>query len=261
MFETLTLTTEARGVARLELARSEKHNAMSGQMIEELTQAAARIDADPAIRVVILAAQGRSFCAGGDLGWMQAQMEATAQARAREARKLADMLGAINRLGKPVIARIQGNTFGGGVGLACVCDKVFAVPQATFGLTETKLGLIPATIGPYVLARMGGGAARSVFMSSRPFDAATAQRLGVVSEVVGPQALDDAVNAEAEAYLHCAPAAVAEAKAMALQLGGAPTQETVDASIAALVQRWEHPEATQGIAAFFAKTPPPWRAG
>jgi methylglutaconyl-CoA hydratase len=258
MFETITLDVDARGVAVLTLNRPEKHNAMSGQMIDELARAAARLDADGAVRVVVLTGQGRSFCAGGDLGWMKAQMAADSATRAAEARKLADMLGALNSMSKPLIARVQGNAFGGGVGLCCVCDKVFATDTATFGLTETKLGLIPATIGPYVVARMGGGNARQVFMSSRPFDAIEAQRLGIVSSLTTSQDLEAAVETEIKAYLKCAPAAVAEAKTMALALGGAPTKATIDASIKALVKRWEHPEARQGITAFFDKSVPPW---
>lgn len=260
MFETITLETDPRGVVTLTLNRPDKHNALSAQMIADLTQAAAQIDADETIRVVVLAGAGRSFCAGGDLGWMKEQMTADSVTRASEARKLADMLGAINSLNKPVIGRIHGNTFGGGVGLACVCDKVFATESVTFGLTETKLGLIPATIGPYVVARMGGGNARAVFMSGRPFDAVMARQLGIVTTVCAAQDLDHAVEIEVEAYLNCAPAAVTEAKKLALELGGAPTRATIDASIAALVARWEHPEAKEGLRAFFDKTPPTWRA-
>lgn len=256
MFETIDLTVDGRGVAHLTLNRPEKHNAMSAQMIDELTTAAAQLDADDAVRVVVLTGSGKSFCAGGDLGWMRDQMNASAETRAAGARALAGMLGALDALSKPLIGRVQGNAFGGGVGMACVCDKVFAIEGARFGLTETKLGLIPATIGPYVVARMGVGAARQVFMSARLFDAAQAQRLGIVSEVTAD--LDAAVAAEVDAYLACAPGAVADAKALARSLGGAPSQDVVDHSIAALIDRWEKPETADGIAAFFDKTPAPW---
>lgn len=257
-FETIKIETDARGAARLILSRPDKHNALSGQMIEEVTQAAGVLAADPSIRVVVLEGAGKSFCAGGDLGWMQTQVNADGTTRAAQARKLADMLGALNGLPKPLIGRVHGNAFGGGVGLCCVCDIVFAADTAKFGLTETKLGLTPATIGPYVLARMGEGAARQVFMSSRLFDAQSAQRLGVVSQVVAPDGLEAAVEGEIDAYLKCAPGAVAEAKALALSLGRTPDAATVDASINALVTRWESNEAAAGIAAFFEKTPPAW---
>lgn len=258
MFDTITLSKDARGVATITLNRPDKHNALSGQMIADLSTAIADLEQDRSVRVVVLMGQGRSFCAGGDLAWMRAQMDADSATRAAEARKLADMLGAMNRLPKPVIARVHGAAFGGGVGLCCVADHVFATPVATFGLTETKLGLIPATIGPYVLARIGAGAARQVFMSSCPFDAAKARQLRIVSDVAPVQALDDAVETEIQAYLVCAPAAVAEAKKMTLEQGGAPDKAATDASIAALVARWEHPEARAGITAFFDRKAPPW---
>ena len=261
MYNTIEVGIDAVGVATLTLCRPEKHNALSGEMIDDVFTAVTALDADDSVRVVVLRGAGRSFCAGGDLAWMKAQINATAEVRAASARRLAAMLGAVNSLSKPVIAVIQGAAFGGGVGLACVADKVIASEAATFGLTETKLGLIPATIGPYVIARMGEGAARQVFMSSRPFDARTAQRLGIVAEVVAPDDLDTALAAEVAAYLACAPAAVAEAKAMVLSLGHAPDSAAVAASVAALLARWEHPEATAGITAFFDKTTPPWAVG
>ncbi|WP_420859521.1 crotonase/enoyl-CoA hydratase family protein [Marivivens marinus] len=259
--QTISVSVDDRGVARLTLTRAVKHNAMSAQMIEELTQAAKRLGADPAVRVVVLAAEGASFCAGGDLGWMRDQMQADGPTRAREATKLAMMLKAINDCPKPVIARVQGNAFGGGVGLMSVADVAVTVEGAKFGLTETRLGLIPATIGPYVVARMGEAMARRVFMSARIFNAAEAVTLGLAARAVPAEALDDAVEAEVAPYLSCAPGAVAEAKRLALSLGGAPDEATIARSIDALVTRWESAEAEAGIAAFFAKTPAPWVQG
>jgi methylglutaconyl-CoA hydratase len=258
MNETITLTSDARGVATLTLNRPERHNAMSEPMIAELTAAAAVLGADPAVRVVVLTGAGASFCAGGDLGWMQAQMAADAATRADQARALAGMLGALNALPKPVIGRIQGPAYGGGIGLMAVCDVAIGVEGARFGLTETRLGLIPATIGPYVLARMGEAMARRVFMSARLFDAAEAVRLGLLARAVAPEALDAALEAEVAPYLACAPGAVAAAKALALRLGAAPAPGDVEHSVAQLVARWESPEAAEGIAAFFARRKPDW---
>ena len=258
MTSTIRIETDPRGVAHLWLARPEKHNALSAQMIAELTDAAAALGADPAVRVVVLAADGASFCAGGDLAWMQAQIGADAATRADAARALAGMLQALNTCPKPVIGRVHGNAFGGGVGMMAVCDVAVGVSGTRFGFTETRLGLIPATIGPYVLARMGESLARRVFMSSRLFDADEAARLNLLARVVAPQALDDAVEAEVVPYLACAPGAVASAKAQARALGPRIDAETVEASIAGLVARWESPEAAEGIAAFFAKRPPRW---
>lgn len=260
MFETLTLETDARGVATLTLNRPEKHNALSALMLHELTSAATSLGADDTVRVVVLTGAGASFCAGGDLDWMRAQLNMDAASRAVEARKLATMLGTLNRLPKPLIGAVQGNAFGGGVGMACVCDVAIGVETAKFGLTETKLGLIPATIGPYVIARMGEGRARGVFMSSRLFGASEAVDLGILARAVPVDGLADAIAAEVTPYLSCAPGAVAAAKALAQQLGSGIDEATIDMSIAALSARWDTQEAAEGIAAFFDKRSPSWKS-
>lgn len=259
MDETLRIETDARGVATLRLARPEKHNALNATMIGELTTAAGRLGRDPAVRAIVLAAEGESFCAGGDLGWMQAQMAADGPTRAAEATRLAMMLQALNTCPKPLIGRVQGNAFGGGVGLMAVCDVAIGASTARFGLTETRLGLIPATIGPYVLARMGEAMARRVFMSARLFDAEEALTLGLLARAVPPGSLDAAVEAEVAPYLSCAPGAVAEAKALARRLGPRIDAEVISASVDALVRRWESAEAAEGIAAFFAHRAPAWK--
>lgn len=259
MFETIRIETDPRGVAHLWLAREAKHNALSAQMIAELTRAAASLGADPAVRVVVLAAEGKSFCAGGDLGWMQDQMRADAETRRAGARDLAMMLNALNCLPKPLIGRVQGNAFGGGVGMISVCDVAISVPEARFGLTETKLGLIPATIGPYVLARMGEDKARRVFMSARLFGADEAARLNLIAGIAAADALDAAIEAEVAPYLACAPGAVAAAKALARRLGPAIGPAEIEVSIDALVAVWEGNEAAEGIGAFFDKRKPRWQ--
>ena len=256
--EHVTVEIDARGVATLTLARAEKRNALSAQMMDELHASAEDLAKNTAVRAVILAAAGDVFCAGGDLGWMKAQMGADAATRGTEARRLAQMLHRLNTLPQPVIGRIHGDAFGGGVGMACVCDAVVASDTARFGLTETRLGLIPATIGPYVLARMGEGRARRVFMSGRVFDAAEACELGIVSRAVAADDLDAAVAREVAPYLSCAPGAVAAAKAFARSFGAPIDDATIDRSIAALAAQWETDEAAEGIAAFFEKRKPGW---
>lgn len=258
---TITLATDPRGVATLTLSRVEKHNAMSAQMIEDLTEAAAVLNANNAVRVVVLTGAGASFCAGGDLAWMQDQMRSDGAARAEQAGKLAGALGALNALSKPLIGRVQGQAFGGGLGLISVCDVAIGVTGAKFGFTETRLGLIPATIGPYVLARMGEAMARRVFMSARLFDTQEAVTLGLLAKAVAPEDLDAAIEAEIKPYLACAPGAVASAKALALTLGGGIGPDDVAHSIKALVSRWESAEATEGISAFFDKRKPAWHSG
>jgi methylglutaconyl-CoA hydratase len=258
MFETILVETDARGVATLTLNRVDKHNAMSAQMLAELTQAAADLGADDAVRVVVLTGAGKSFCAGGDLEWMRAQRDMDAATRSMEAGKLAAMLGALNALPKPLIGRVQGNAFGGGVGMACVCDVTIGVDTAKMALTETRLGIIPATIGPYVLARMGEGRARRVFMSGRVFDAAEAVDLGILARAVAVDDLDAAIEREVVPYLSCAPGAVAAAKQLARDLGPRIDDEVVAHTIAALSARWETEEAAEGIGAFFDKRKARW---
>lgn len=257
-YETIVIETDARGVAQLRLARPEKHNALSAQMIADLTDAAGKLGADDAVRAVVLSGEGRTFCAGGDLTWMKAQIEADRQGRMTEARKLAGMLGALNAMPKPLIGRIHGGAFGGGVGMACICDVAIAATDTKFGFTETRLGLIPATIGPYVLARMGESNVRQVFMSARVFNAVDAARLGIVAAAVPAADLDAAVEVEIEPYLSVAPGAVGRAKALARFLGPRIDEETVDETIKRLADSWETEEAAEGIAAFLEKRKPRW---
>ena len=165
MTDTIRVDRDDHGVATIWMTRVEKHNAMSAQMMDELTEAALSLGADDTVRVVVLAAEGKSFCAGGDLEWMRAQFDATPEVKETEARRLANMLWTLNFIPKPLIGRLQGNAFGGGVGMASVCDVAIGVDTLKMGLTETKLGLIPATIGPYVLARMGGDGASCIYVS------------------------------------------------------------------------------------------------
>jgi methylglutaconyl-CoA hydratase len=257
MPETIRIDVDDRGVATLKLSRPDKHNAMSGKMIGELAEAAERLGADPDVRCVVLAGEGQSFCAGGDLGWMQAQMRAEPAQRGAEARRLAEMLGALDRVPKPTIARVHGNAFGGGVGLIAVCDIAVGVEGALFGLTETKLGLIPATIGPYVAARMGT-AARRVFFAPRLFGAGEALTLGLLSRRVTPEQLDECVEAEVRPCLDAAPGAMAAAKALLRTLTPSADPAMIEATIAALVERWESAEAREGVAAFFEKRKAAW---
>lgn len=255
---TIHIEQDDRGVAVLALTRPEKHNAMSAEMIAELTDAAERLGADDSVRVVVLTGTGLSFCAGGDLGWMKEQMSASRAERIREARKLADMLRAFNELPKPLIGRVQGNAFGGGVGLIAVCDVAIAAEGAKLGLTETRLGLIPATISPYVIARMGEAMARRVFMSGRIFEAAEGKALGLLAKSVIPEHLDLAVEAEIKPYLAAAPSAVAAAKALARSLGPVIDDAVISRTIDALADTWETPAALEGISAFFEKRKPIW---
>lgn len=258
-FSTIGLDTDARGVARLTLDRPAKRNAMSGEMIAELKQAAERLDADSAVRVVVLAGAGPVFCAGGDLDWMRGMFAADRAARIAGARELAEMLAGLNALGKPLIGRVHGAALGGAVGLMSVCDVVVAEAGCRVGLTETRLGLLPATVGPYVVARMGEGRARRVFFSGRVFDATEARELGLAARVVEADDLDPAIEEEIAPYLSTAPGAVAAAKRLVRRLGARLDAAVIAETSEALADAWESPEAQAGIAAFLEKRPPPWQ--
>ncbi|GAA0288797.1 crotonase/enoyl-CoA hydratase family protein [Rhodovulum strictum] len=260
MREELGIEIDGRGVARLVLNRVDKHNALSEDLIAALHAAAERLGADPAVRVVVLTGNGASFCAGGDLAWMQAQIGADGPTRAAAARRLAQMLDALNTMPRPLIGRVQGPAYGGGVGLMSVCDVAVGVNTARFALTETRLGLIPATIGPYVAARLGEAAARRVFLSGRRFDAGEAVSLGLLARAVPESELDAATEAEIAPFLACAPGAVARAKAQLRALGPRIDEAVIEDSIARLVAAWECDEAAEGIAAFFERRKPRWVA-
>ncbi len=260
-YETLKLEVDARGVATLWLDRAEKHNALSAQMIADLTQVAGALGVDDSVRVVVLAAKGRTFCAGGDLDWMRAQFDAAPDVRSREATRLAHMLQALNTLPKPLIGRLHGNAFGGGVGMASVCDVAIGADTISMALTETRLGLIPATIGPYVAARMGEAGARRVFMSGRRFDAAEAVQLNLLARAVPQGDLDAAIEREVAPYLSCAPEAVARSKALLRHLGPRIDEDVIAHTVAELAKCWDGVEAREGIGAFFDKRKPRWADG
>jgi methylglutaconyl-CoA hydratase len=255
---TLRLGMDARGVAEIRLDRPDKRNAMSAEMISELADLAVALGRDPAVRAVVLAAEGKVFSAGADLNWMQAQIEADRATRMAEARRLAMMLFALNTMPKPLIGRVHGDAFGGAIGLLAICDTVVAVEGARFALTETRLGLIPATIGPYVIARLGEGPARRVFMSARELDADEAKDLGLVSKTVPAAELDAAIEAEVVPYLLVAAGAVGRAKALARMLGPVIDEAVIEATIERLAEAWDSEEAKEGIAAFLEKRPPSW---
>lgn len=258
MFETIRIDVDERGIATLTLNRPDKHNTLSGRMIEELTEAAAVLGDDPKVRVVILRAEGDSFCAGGDLDWMKAQIAGNSEQRRAGATALAMMLRALDRMPKPLIGRVQGAAYGGGLGMMSVCDLVIGVPEARFGLTETKLGLIPATISPYVIARIGVTAARRHMFASRLFGAEEAHRIGLLSAIAARDDLDSAIAAEVEPFLSCAPGAVADAKALIREIVAPPDQALIDKTVGLLVKRWESDESKEGIAAFFERRKPSW---
>ncbi len=260
-YESISVACDSRGVATLTLSRADKHNALNAQMIADLTAAAAELAGDALVRAVILTGAGKSFCAGGDLAWMRAQQSASRAQRIEEATRLARMLRALNELPKPLIGRVQGQAFGGGMGMMAVCDVTIVAIGPKFGFTEARLGLIPATISPYVVARMGLARAREVFASARLFGAEEAVRLGLASRAVPPEALDEAVESEVVPYLSAAPGAVAASKALLFRLAPPVDEAMIAMTASALADQWETAEAAEGIAAFFGRRPAPWARG
>lgn len=259
-YETILFTREANGVARLTLNRPEAKNAMNGTMYDEAREVIAQVESDPAIRVLVLTGSGTAFCSGGDFRYQQSQAARPQADRLAEASKLALWLGEIDRLSKPVIGRINGVAYGGGLGLVSVCDVAIAPASVNFCLSEASLGLMPSMISPYVVRKMGVSNARSVFLNSRIFSAHEAMQFGTLHEVVPDEAaLDAAVDRQVKLFLRCAPGAVAATKKLVefvdRQSHDASFRYTVDL----VAEMWASAEAKEGIASFLEKRAPSWR--
>ncbi len=251
---------DGRGVATLTLNRPERHNAFDDGLISGLTEALERLGAAARVRAVVLASTGASFSAGADLGWMRRMAGYSEAENLADAEGLARLLFVLDRLPKPTCAVVQGNAFGGGVGLVACCDMVVASGAARFGLTEVRLGLTPATISPYVLAAMGARQARRYFLSGELFSAVRAQALGLVHEVVSPEDLAAARDRWVDGVLMGAPGAQAAAKDLVFFCEGRPVDEALRAATAARIAgRRVSAEGREGVAAFLEKREPAWR--
>ena len=261
----LTILEENR-VARVTLNRPDVHNAFDDGLIADLTAALVRIDADAAIRAVVLTGAGASFSAGADLNWMRAMAAASEEDNRADAVRLARLMRTLNFLSKPTIARVNGAAYGGGVGLVACCDVAIAADTAKFGLTEARLGLIPAVISPYVTAAIGSRHARRLFVTAEIFDSAEAMRIGLVHHVVAAEQLDATVDSTLELLAKGGPIAQGEAKRLALRSGGATGHsaqlvdaENVDIENAALIARLRvSAEGQEGLSAFLGKRPASW---
>ncbi len=258
-FETIRVDCDAAGVARLTLARPDVHNAINAVMIRELNEALDLVESDPTIRVVVLSGDGASFCAGGDFRWQQSQQEQDRVSRIREGRPLAALLARLNTFPRPIIGRVNGPAYGGGVGLIAICDVVVTVDSVRIALTEVRLGLVPATISPYVAAKLGASYARRVFLNAKPMSAMEAQRYGLVHEVVSADQLDTAVNAEIDLALSCAPGAVTMTKKLVQYVMAHDTADNLIYTVDRLADFWETEEAREGMQSFFDKRKPTWR--
>ncbi len=247
------------GVARVALARPDVHNAFDETLIAELTRALATLDADPAVRAVVLHGDGKSFCSGADLNWMKKMAGYGHAENLADANALAAMLRTLYTLSKPTIARVHGAAYGGGAGLVACCDVALATQDATFAFSETKLGLIPATIGPYVVEAIGARMARRYFLTGERFGAAEAYRIGLVHHLVLPEALDDRINELLGALVIAGPQAQAQSKALIRAIANRPIDGAVIADTAARIATVRASrEGKEGVAAFLGKRKPPW---
>ena len=247
-------------VATLSLNRPELHNAFDAGLIQALTQALEAVGNDPGVRAVVLAGNGASFSAGADLQWMRAMASASQEENRIDSLALARLMRTLDELPKPTIARVQGASFGGGVGLVACCDIAIAAEGARFGLTESRLGLLPAVISPYVIAAIGPRQARRWFATGEHFDAATALQIGLVHQVVAADALDAAVQAQLALLAKAGPVAVASAKILVREVCAAVgDRDGLDRANAGLIAALRaSDEGKEGLSAFLEKRAPSW---
>jgi len=258
----ITAEVDARGVATLTLNRPERHNAFDDVLIADMTAALDRFAADEAVRVVVLAAAGKSFSAGADLEWMRRVAGYDRAANECDAAALAHLMHTLDRLGKPTVGLVQGPAYGGGVGLVACCDIAIATEAARFCLSEVRLGLIPAVISPYVINAIGARQARRYFMSAEIISAARAAEIGLVHEVAtDAAALAARADAVVAALLAGAPLAQAAAKALVFLCEGRAVDAALRAETGArIAARRASNEGREGLAAFLDKREPAWRA-
>jgi len=251
------------GVRRITLNRPQVHNAFDDGLIAELTAALEQAGHDGTVRAVVLSGEGASFSAGADLNWMRSMVGASEAENREDSLRLAALMRTLQYLPKPTIARVNGAAYGGGVGLVACCDIAIGVDSARFGLTEVKLGLVPAVISPYVIQAIGLRHARRLFVTGELFDAATALQIGLLHQCVPADQLDEAVNAVIALLTKAGPVAQAEAKQLALRMAGADEARALqlDRENAALIARLRvSEEGQEGLGAFLSKRAAAWCA-
>ena len=257
--DTVVLERDERGVATLTINRPQVHNAFDDELIVRLLHTLEAVEADPDVRLLVLRAEGKNFSAGADLNWMRRMADYSPEENLADAEQLARLMERLNHLNKPTIARVQGLAFGGGVGLVACCDMAVAADNAGFALSETRLGLIPAVISPYVIAAIGERAARRYMLTAERFDAAEAQRIGLVHEAVPEDVLDEALERLVSSLLLCGPNALSAAKSLIFAVSRKPTTDTVRRDTAERITRVRaSDEGREGVSAFLQKRPPAW---
>ncbi len=247
------------GVAQVRLNNPDKHNAFDDEIIGELTEAFVAIVDNSNVRVMVLGSEGKSFSAGADLEWMKRMASYSYDENLRDASALALMLKTLNEIPQPTIARIQGPAFGGAVGLVSCCDMAVAASAASFSLSEVKIGLVPATISPYVIAAIGHRAARRYFVTAERFDAHRALQLGLVNEVVDAEQLDQEIDRLINTLLANGPEAVTGAKQLVFDVAGKPIdQQLIDATCETIAAIRVSEQGQEGLQAFLERRKPQW---
>jgi methylglutaconyl-CoA hydratase len=257
---TLDIRRPSPHVAEVWLNRPELRNAFNSEVIADLTGAFQSLGSDPQLRAIVLGGHGKAFCAGGDLNWMRAMADYSWDQNKADAGALAQMLWTIHSCPLPVVGRIHGDCYAGGVGLAAVCDVLVAADGMHFCLSEAKLGLLPATIGPYVIRALGEQASRRYFTTAERFSAARAHALGFVHELVPPDAVDARVAEIVAALVANGPAAVKASKRLVQDLAGRPIDAALrDDTARRIADIRASDEGREGVSAFLAKRDPAWR--
>lgn len=255
---TLDVKRVAEGVMRVEMVRPEVLNAFDEAMIADLEAAFTAAADNAEVRCVLLSGTGRAFCAGADIEWMAQTVHYTRQQNLEDAIAVARMLAALDGLPVPLVGRVQGAALGGGAGLAAVCDVVVAEDRAVFGFTEVKLGILPAVISPFTIAKIGRGAARELFLTGARFPAARAREIGLVHAVVPESELDATIAAYVREFLSAGPEAIAAAKALIRDVWGRSVEDARPISASALAARRVSAEGQEGLTAFLEKRKPSW---
>jgi methylglutaconyl-CoA hydratase len=259
MSEVLDVSRPTPQVARVWLNRPEVRNAFNDAVIAALTTTFAELAKDEQLRVIVLGAHGKAFCAGADLNWMKAMAGYSWEENRADAQKLADMLWTLDQCPVPIVGRIQGDCYAGGMGLAAVCDVLVAVEGATFCLSEARLGLLPATISPYVVRAMGQPAARRYMVTAERFSAARAHALGMVHELATAETLDDQVDDLVRTLVANGPQATRACKRLVQDVSGGPITEALRAETARRIADIRaSDEGREGVASFLNKRPPSW---
>lgn len=258
-YQTIAVTLRAPGVAQVTMARPAVFNAFDEAMIGELDAAFTQLVADEAVRVIVLAGEGKHFSAGADLQWMTRASQASREWNLEDSRRFAGMYSRIERCPKPTVARVQGAALGGGVGLACACDIAIAADNASFSVSEAKFGILPSVIGPYVTNAVGKRQARRLALSTSRIGAAEALAIGLVQQVVALDALDAAIDQVVADLLVGGPNAQREIKELYAQLHVGPiTPDVIELTAQTIARVRGTDEAKEGFAAFLAKRPAPW---